>query len=311
MSLARKLAATAALLTVVALPAHAQFGSIMGHIKDKAAEKANKKIDEKIDGKKDDPQQQGSGPGAYRTTGGCTPPTFGPGNIELNADGVSKVLKAFQALHDAGEKNGRNALEARLESDKARLQELEEDPAISEAQDSEHEYQRCQAEGFAQVIQKNLQAKGGGMGWSVEYQKAMREHQEKIAAAEQKGDTATAKALQDSTLLVWQKVWAPTAADSAEVLKKCGKPPRVSRKVAERDSLRVTVREEADSVRGLDEDAEDAVRAASGLTGRQFATARERLQMYLSMGTPCGYTTAEVDAIEAKKGELQKLINGK
>lgn len=303
----RKIAAAVVLLAATAVPAHAQFGSIMGHIKDKAAQKANQKIDEKVDGKKADAQQQGAS--GYMTTGSCAPPTFDATNIELNAAGVDKLVKALQAVRAAGDKNGRNALAARVESDKARLEELESDPSISEAEDSQREYKRCQDEGLMQIVQRNVEAKGGAWGASVDFQRAMREHQEKIAAAEQRGDSAAAKALQDSTLLVWQKVWAPTASDSAEVAKKCGKPPRASRKAAERDSLRVVVRENSDSIRVLDENAEDQVRAASGLTSRQFGAARERAERYLSMTTPCGFTKAEVDALEAKKGDLQKLLH--
>lgn len=293
----KSLAALVVAATLV-LPAagHAQLGGLMKKAKEKAAEQ----IDKKTDGTA---QQSG----AMQPAGSCGyVPTFDNVTIELNAANLDKVAKALQAVRTAGEKNGRNALAARVQADRARLEELDNDPSLREAENSRHEWESCRNETFQEIINKRIQDKG--MGLSPEYMKAMREHQEKIAAAEQRGDVNGAKALQDSTWYAISKVVAPTPQDSAAVNAKCGKPPRASRRAAERDSLQRTVREMSDSVRVLDEDAEDQIRSASGLTPRQVAAARERLEAYLKSGRACGFTKTEVDAINPRKAELEKLI---
>lgn len=282
-------------LTAIALaaPAQAQFGGLVKKAKEKAAKAVA-----------GDAAQQS---GVMQPAGSCgITPTFDATTIELNASNLDKVVKAFTAVRTAGDKNGRNKLAAQRDGDRARLEELESDRSVSEAEESQRQYNECRQQAYSEIMQKHAAEKGPGI--MADYSRALRTHNDKIAAYEAKGDTAHANALKDSTYTVIMTVVGATPQDSAAVDAKCGKPPRASKRVAERDSLRRVVREESDSIRVLDEDAEDRVRAASGLTNRQLAAARERIETYLRNGQPCGFTKSEVDALNARKSELQKLM---
>ncbi len=293
MKLAAKIAVA---LTAVALaapaPANAQFGSLVKKAKEKAAQAAAGSA----------AQQAGMQP-----AGSCgVTPTFAATTLELNAANLDQVVKAFTAIRTAGDKSGRNKLATQRDADRARLEELESDRSVSEAENSQREYNECRQQAYSEIMQRHAAEKGPGI--MADYSRALRTHNDKIAAYEAKGDTAHANALKDSTYTVIMTVVGATPQDSAAVDAKCGKPPRASKRVAERDSLRRVVREESDSIRVLDEDAEDQVRAASGLTNRQLAAARERIETYLRNGQPCGFTKSEVDALNARKSELQKVM---
>jgi hypothetical protein len=287
----RRLGAALALTLVVPAAAQAQFGGLIKKAKEKVEQAGAAKV-------------AGDNAASQPSCGITT--TYDATTIELNAANLDKVIKGMTAVRTAGDKNGRNKLAAQRDGDRARLEELESDPALQEAENSQREYASCRNEAFQAIVSKRVEEKGSGI--MADYMKAMREHNERIQAYEAKGDTAHAKALQDSTWTVMSKVVTPTAQDSAQVAAKCGKPPRASKRVAERDSLRRVVREESDSIRVLDEDAEDAVRGASGLNARQMAAARERIEAFVRSGRTCGYSKAEIDALTARKSELEKLL---
>lgn len=293
----RKLAAAAAaLMLMVPIAANAQFGGALRRARERAA---NAIAGQAV--------QSATSPGQpAQAAQNCPSPTFDATMIELNSGNLDKFIRGLNAIQSAGEHNGRNTLARQLEADRARLEELESDPAISQAEQSQNEYQSCRQNAFNDILQARMQQMGPNI--MTQYMRAMREHQERIAAARQRGDTLAAKQMEDSSWAVMSSVVATTHEDSVAVDGKCGRPPRVSRRVAERDSLRTVVREVGDSIRVLDEDAEDAVRGATGMTNRQFAMARERIEMFLS-GNTCPFSGAERSAIDARKAELQRLLN--
>lgn len=292
MTFASKVAvAFAAAALALPAPAHAQFGGLVKKAKEKAAKAVAGNA----------AQQSG----VMQPSCGITP-TFDATTIELNASNLDKVVKALETIRTAGDKNGRNKLAAQRDADQARLEELERDPSVSGAEDSQRQYNECRQQAFNEVMQKHVAEKGSGI--MADYMRAMRTHNDRIAAYEAKGDTAHANALRDSTYTVMMNAFGATAQDSAAIDAKCGKPPRPSKRVAERDSLRRVVREEGDSIRVLDENADDEVRSASGLTGSQLAAARERILTYLRNSQACGFTKEEYDALGARKSELQKLM---
>jgi hypothetical protein len=278
---------------VLALPgvAHAQLGGLMK----KAAERAlEKKAEKTVTG--------GSGEESSR----CRNVTFDRTTVELTEARLEGVVKALNSAYSGPNGAKRRELQSQLTAAEARLSELENDPSVQKAEDSQNDYKSCRQEAFQQIVNARVEKEGQGI--MTKYMAAMRVHNEKIAAAQQKGDTAKANALQDSTYQVMMSVVTPTAADSAVVQKKCGNPPRPSRRAAERDSLRTVVREMNDEIRAMDEDAEDAMLKVSGLTATQFAMARERLTMFVKEKSTCGFTKAEVEAINARREELEKLL---
>jgi hypothetical protein len=277
---------------VLATPAlaHAQLGGLAKRAAQKALEKKAEKTVTGNDGE----------------SAACRNVTFDRTTVELTEARLDGVVKALGAAYAGPNGAKRRELQSQVEAAEARLQELENDASLQKAQDSEREYKSCRQEAFQEIVNARVEQEGQGI--MTKYMQAMRVHNEKIAAAQAKGDTVKANALQDSTWQVMMSVVTPTAADSAAVQKKCGKEPRPSRRLAERDSLRTAVREMNDELRAMDEDAEDAMLKASGLTATQLAMARERLTMFIKQNRTCGYTKAEVDAIGARRAELEKLL---
>lgn len=281
---------------VLATPAvaHAQLGGMMKKAAQRALEKkAETSAANAVTGKPDE-------------SAACRNVTFDRTTVELTPARLDGIVKALNAANEGASGAKRRDLRSRLDAAEARLEELRGDESLQKAQESEREYKSCRQEAFQQIMSARVEKEGQGI--MTKYMQAMRVHNEKIQAALAKGDTAKSNALQDSTWQVMMSVVTPTAADSATVQKKCGTPPRVSRRVAERDSLAVAVREMNDELRVMDEDAEDAMLKASGLTATQLAMARERLTMYIKQNRTCGYTKVETDAIAERRAELEKLL---
>lgn len=290
--LVRAAAVGCALVLVAPATAHAQLGGLAKRAAQKALEKKAEQtvVDKTV----------GDGSPACRNV------TFDRTTVELTPARLDGIVKALSAVYDGPSGAKRRELRSQTEAAEARLQELESDESIQKSEEAHGEYKSCRQEAFSKIVEARVEKEGQGI--MTKYMTAMRVHNEKIAAAQQKGDTAKANALQDSTWQVMMSVVTPTAADSVTVQKKCGNPPRISRRVAERDSLRVAVREANDEIRVMDEDAEDAMLKASGLTATQLAMARERLTMYLKQNKTCGFSKGEVDAIAEKRAALEKLI---
>ena len=281
-----------ALLLATPAVAHAQLGGMMKKAAQRALEKkAEQSVVDKTVGN-DSPA--------------CRNVTFDRTTVELTSARLDGIVKALNVTNEGADGAKRRDLRSRLDAAEARLEELRNDESLQKAEDSQREYKSCRQEAFSKIVEKRMEAEGQGI--MTKYMTAMRVHNEKIAAAQAKGDTIKANALQDSTWQVMMTVVTPTAADSAAVQKQCGNPPRVSRRVAERDSLAVAVREMNDELRAMDEDAEDAMLKASGMTSTQLAMARERLTMYIKQNRTCGFTKAETDAIAERRAELEKLL---
>ena len=285
-------AAVGALVLVAPAVAHAQLGGLAKRAAQRALEKKTEQtvVDKTVGN--DSPA--------------CRNVTFDRTTVELTPARLDGIVKALNAANDGPNGAKRRELRSQLDAAEARLEELRNDQSLQKAEDSQREYKSCRQDAFQEIVNKRMEAEGQGL--MTKYMQAMRVHNEKIAAAQAKGDTIKANALQDSTWQVMMTVVTPTAADSVAVAKKCGNPPRVSRRVAERDSLAVAVREMNDELRAMDEDAEDAMLKASGLTATQFAAARERLTVFMRLKGNCGYTKVEVDAISARRAELEKLL---
>ena len=292
-------AALCALLVTIPGVAHAQLRGIAKRAAERALEK------------KVETSATNAATGGANSSGDdsprCRNVTFDRTTVELTPARLDGIIKALNSVYDGPSGAKRRELQSRLDGAEARLEELRNDASLQKAEDSEREYKSCRQDAFQEIVSKRLEGEGQA-GIMTKYMTAMRVHNEKITAAQAKGDTVKANALQDSTWQVMMTVVTPTAADSATVQKKCGREPRVSRRVVERDSLAVAVREMNDEVRAMDEDAEDAMLKASGLTATQLAMARERLTMYVKQNRTCGYTKTEVDAINERRAQLEKLL---
>ncbi|MHB0947497.1 MAG: hypothetical protein ACYC3Q_13140 [Gemmatimonadaceae bacterium] len=292
----------AAALALAPSRGEAQFGKLMK----KAAEKAAAKVGEKAGDKA--AERAGVDQAGASARGRCAPPTFDDVRVELTATRLDGIVKALKVEKESGGAQ-RASLVSRQEAAQQRLHAVENSESIRRAEESESEYRSCRDDHFRGVMEarmERMQADGGG---TPEMMRVMREHNERIQAAAAKGDTEHAKALQDSTFWYYQKAFAPSKADTAAMVAKCGHPPAPSTRIAERDSLRRVVRQLNDQIRAIDDRNEAAIRSASGLSGMQLGQARERIIAALG-GTTCGYTEQELEGIKARRAELEALLKG-
>jgi hypothetical protein len=281
-----------AFLVAAPAAAHAQLGGLAKRAAQRALEKkAEKTVVDKTVGDE---------------SPSCRRVEFDRTTVELTPERLDKIIAALESAYSGSAGTKRKALRSDLDAAEARLQELEADPNVQKAEDAQREYRSCRQEAFQEVVSKRVEQEGQGI--MTKYMQAMRVHNEKIAAAQAKGDTARANALTDSTWQVMTQVVQPTSADSAMVDRKCGKPPRPSRRAAERDSLRTAVREMNDELRSMDEDLEDGMLRKTGLTAAQFAMAKERLVTFVKQKRTCGFTKGEADGISERKDKLDALL---
>jgi hypothetical protein len=127
-----------------------------------------------------------------------------------------------------------------------------------------------------------------------------------VAQAQQKGDTAELRRLTEQL----QRLNAPTAADTAQAVSKCGTaaPPAVVQQWLGLKSQMDQVNEE---IGKAEQAIKDAEKSRSNMDDRQLAMACERIQIFVermkAKKQQPGFTAAEIQALEQTIKDLDKL----
>ncbi len=229
--------------------------------------------------------------------------------LELDADRVAKIVAAFDAaehLLATTQGVGVIAMSKHADDIQQRLQETG-----SKYDDERLKYEQAMSAHSDCVRQTRDKLDQSHMGemqslmMSPEYRRKVAESSQAIAAATQAGDTAKARRIA-------RELQAPMMAmaekDSIAAEKQCGVPVR-SPGLAEMDSLEDVQRRLLEAVRNAQAESNDLAAKRSGLTGDQFAYARERIRYYLSRlgGQQRGFDATELAALDAHRVELQRL----
>jgi hypothetical protein len=302
--------ATLLLITVVVLtpdPAAAQLGGLVKRGASRAAEKA---VDKAVD----------------KTVADKTPAKDLPASafddevLELSSARVDQVVRGLTAWNEARAKADVAGATKAYEASTEKEQEFS-----NKYSDQRHAFrtkndkvEQCRDEVFdaqreanqAEIDRKmaNIQSDPARMQamtakateWSLKLQKVM-----------SSGDTVAARA----AMLQYQAEMAKAAGvvldtDSTKADAKCGKPAAPPSWLVEWDSTEVRTRRLGERVREAEGAGEKEAVAASGLTARQFAIARERIESFVTDGG-MAFTKKERAVLAPRKAELKAHFAGK
>jgi hypothetical protein len=296
-----------AVVAVLCLPYHdasAQLGGLVKKARDKAVEQ---QVEKRVGG------SSASNPGA--------PPKFDEVTVELTADRVAGIIRGLTAgravLDGASGGASRATLVAR------RDEAANKSSAISDANkktfsaftDKRYEIERCRNDAMYKSREqrrkveeeRNKQMSSKAMTDPAFRDKAVAIGQ-KMAAAQQRGDTAEIRRLgAELGLSEYDPKPDSLAADKA-----CGREPAKPAALVEMERLDAQAKALSEQIRQLEEKSAATEVKESGLNERQFLMARERVEAYLSAvkykSQPRGFSGAELEALSARRADLEKVM---
>ena len=284
------LATTAAALAAgMPATAHAQFGKLVKKAVDKTA------------------------PSSGKATGPA--PVYDETTVELGAPQVDQVIAGLTSERNILVGSGQNGLQAMVKRRQAASDQRgkivdahDKDEQAYENSSSKVESCRSQTiDALQQTHTKEAQAKAMS---DPAFQQRYMQAAQAMAQASARGDTAAVHKIQ---LQLMQSAYPNAKQDTAAADAKCGKAVQEPAWRVQREALSKLENAISDSIRATQDTAEATGARRSGLTGPQFATARERVLTFLanqnrSGGIP-GYSQKEVDALGAKAAQLHQLID--
>jgi hypothetical protein len=300
-------AVAVAVVAAFSLPIHSASAQLGGLVK-KAREKAVE-------------QQVEKRTGAVTASNGDAPPKFDNVTLELTADRVGQIITGFAAgraiLDGANGAPGRATLVARRDDASRKSATISSAnsktfDAYTEKRDAS---QRCRNDAMYASRQKRQQTsdqRTKELSAKAMSDPAFREKtmavMQKMAAAQQKGDTAEIRRLAAELGV------APddSKPDTLAADKVCGREPAKPAAMAEIEQLDAQAKALTDQIRELEEKSAATEAKESGLTDRQFFMARERIEAYLSVvkskSQPRAFSGAEIEALSARRADLEKVM---
>jgi hypothetical protein len=294
-----RFAITAAAVAAIATPstASAQLGGLVKKARDKVVEN---KVEKQIE---------------KRTPDGGAAPKFDDVTVELSAERLMQVIRGLTAGRAA--LAGRETLVTRRDAAIKQSGELSDknNKLISTYTDKRYENERCRNDAMnasrdkRQAVTdketKEWQAKA--MSDPAFREKAVAIAQ-KAGEAQARGDTAAVRKLMTEMGVEADDPKPDTiAADKAS-----GRPPAKPQVLVQIDSLYGIAKELSEQIRKKEEKASATEVTESGLSDRQFFMARERIEAYLSSvrykSKPSGFSAAELEALGARKADLEKVM---
>lgn len=300
--LTRTMLATALLTLALPLSAHAQIGSFAKKIARKAANEAAAKA-EAVSGVN------------------SAAPTFDEQLLELNESRATAMIAGLTAARAVSAPGGANRAQLT-----ARAGSLNEERnallALHEADDQrwqaeERRVTSCRSiviDSLDQAHREAMEKKAASLARSADpmsskmVQDVIQASQEihRLMAA---GDTAGALQVQRT---LGKKHGIDPAADSAHATTRCGHVPKTPAWKNEADSLLAGAQAALRLAQSLDEEAANAGARAAGMSVRQYAIARERIEAYVTAnGTPSAswrYSMAERKALLPRISQLKPLL---
>ncbi|HVH40161.1 MAG TPA: hypothetical protein VM764_09060 [Gemmatimonadaceae bacterium] len=278
-------------------PASAQLG---GLIKRGAGRAVDKAVDKSIDNK----VKASTAPA----------PTFDDEVLELTTERIDQVVKGMKAFNKAqaaadvpGAMKAFEAADGRSQAfsnkySEQRYEFEQKNRVIEECRDDAFSAQREKND--AEIERRMATLRNEPAKLQAISAKAM-EWNPKLQAMLAKGDTAGAQ----SAMLQMQKEMAAIGGfaidlDSAKVNTKCGKPAPRPSWLAEWERADAEAKVLAERVREAETAGQDEAVTASGLEGRQFHVARERIESFVNDGK-MGFSKKEKEALGPRKAELK------
>lgn len=231
--------------------------------------------------------------------------------VELTPETLDKVMlgmKAGRARVDAP--NGRAQLVKERDdasNESSALWDKHGD-AINAYNDKRSANERCRRDAFEAIEKPRDEALGKKAMNDPAFRDKIMALTQQMALMQQKGDSTALSTFE----LEFRKLRGDSKADTAAVDKSCGVAPAPHPMEAKIKSLQAKSWSLDAKIRDLDASADDADAKASGLEPRQYAMARERIEMYLSQAKSDspkrGFNSNELKALSARRAELEKLM---
>ena len=296
-----------AAIAALALPisnASAQLGGLVKKARDKAIEQ---QVEKRV--------------GGSAASNADTPPKFDDVTVELTADRVAGIVRGLAAgravLDGANGAPSRAALVARRDAAATKSSELADANAkvFNAYVEKRDVSQRCRDNAMyasresrqKASEERNKQLSSKAMADPAFREKAMAIAQ-KMGVAQQKGDTAEMRRL-SAELGIGQDDAKP---DTLAADKACGREPAKPAAMVQSEQLNAEATALSDQIRQLEERSAATEIKESGLNERQFLMARERIEAYLSAmkykSQPRGFSKSELDALSARRGDLEKAM---
>jgi len=298
-----------ATIAAFALPVHdasAQIGGLVKRARDKAVEQ---QVEKRV--------------GGNATANADAPPKFDDVTVELTperVDGIVRGLAAGRAVLDgATGAPGRAALVARRDAAATKSEELASANAkafnaYTEKRDASQSCRNDAMYASREKRQKAAEERTQQMSSRAMTDPAFREKAiaiaQKMGVAQQKGDTAEIRRLTAELGITEDDAKPDTlAADKA-----CGREPAKPAAMVESERLNAQATALSDQIRQLEESSAATEVKQSGLDERQYRMARERIEAYLSSlkyntkSQPRGFSRRELDALGARRGDLEKAM---
>lgn len=280
-------AAAAGLAIATPTVAQAQFGGLMKKVKEKVAPQAAKTSDA---------------------------PHFDAVTVELTPTQLDGVIRGIKASVDALNGTNGNSVVALMQRDKAAVAEID---SLEDAHPGERErytnstamIDQCRSDVFDKLHEQQtsqMQAKMmSDPAFRVKYMKSV----QVLQAAAARHDTAAIRVEQERM----NNAFMPgTHADTVAANKKCGVVPTPPAFIAREKKLNADRDRFAQQIRDLQEKADTVAGLGSNMTRPQFATARERIELYLSRANNSsaqrGFNAQELTALRARESELRSLL---
>lgn len=276
------------LLVLTAAPASARIGNPIKKMKEKIQNKVESNAA---------PQAAAASPDQ--------PPVFDDVTVELTDARIAGIVDAFHRSQKLiADRSPLAAKRDKLNEESRKLMEKEGE-AMSALRDRRGEAEGCYQEGYRKAADKKAEEyKNRALSDPALREKFTKAAAEYNAAAAQGDSTAIAKlhAIMYGEIL-------PSSEDSAAVRKSCGPMPPKSAAEIRLEQLDKDIAAIEEQIRVLDE---KIANEDSGLNRQQWATALERIQMYLAAKkakkVTRQLTEAEIKAIEKRLSEIEEAM---
>jgi hypothetical protein len=287
---ARHIGILAALL--VAVPVQAQLGGLVRRARDNVAAEAGRRS------------------GASAAMQGESV-AFNETIVELDAARLEQVERGLQAGQQAlAAPGGRRELAARRDALNNQIAALSSahGKEIDEYNRRFYDIERCRNDAFRDVSSKRQQEFNQRAMQDPVLQRKIMDLTQRAAEAQAKGDATAYGKLEAEA----KAMYGATRADTAVVDGKCGALPAKHPRDAEIAALQKQSNELEQQIRAAEQSITQAEAQASGMTERQFAMARERIEMYLARAKhdspQRGFSASELKALDARRSQLERLF---
>lgn len=281
-----------AALAGVATPASAQFGGLVNRAKDKLVREA---VDKSV----------------VNASHEGDVVAFNDVIIELTPAVLDKVITGLRASRtQLNDPSGRQALMAKRDAAANEAADLmnRHGREIDAANERRWKAEACHRDAFKALDKGRDEALAQRAMADAAFRDKVMALTMKAAEVQASGDSSAMQALQNEM----RALRGESRADTVAVERKCGTVPALHPADARIKALQADQARYDQQIRDGEQAAAAEEARASGLPARQFAMARERIEMYLARARgnskQRGFTTAELEALNARRADLQQAM---